>query len=319
MSDVSAGAISPAPGGEAAAKLKEWSLSLNPKMPYLLDKMFPKLSGWGAKGEAKRKVKLIANVEPLLSRMLQQGEEILYVAKGVQYKFSEHYFMGIWAAMINQTVFVLTNVRLIMLRTDTHGKPKSTYWMIYYSQIDKFKGSWTGTVNVKLRDSTKLTFTGFSGTDRKSMPAIFEEILEKYRAHGFDPEVSQSRENICTHCLVRVPKDEYNCGKCQAEYWTPSEVALRSLMFPSWGDFVMGHTAFACVELFGYAVLWLFIVIIFAGALSEGPEAVFGAAIFAAVALAFSHLPDAALTYYIAKKGLHPKTGPQPRAETPLA
>ncbi len=98
--------MSSAPAGEVAHKLAELGLHLNPQIFYNLDSMFPKLSGWGAKGEIKAKHKLVTNVEGFLARVLRPKEEVLYVAKGVQYKFSEQYFLGAWAALINQTVFV---------------------------------------------------------------------------------------------------------------------------------------------------------------------------------------------------------------------
>ncbi len=294
-----------------AQRLAEWNLSLDPSITYDLDKMFPKTEGWGVKGEVKRKVKLVQNVEPVFRRILLDGEQVLCVAKGVQYKFSEQYFMGIWANLINQTVFVLTNARLLMIRTNSKGKPKETFWMVAYSQIDKFEGSWTGTVKVKLRDGLKLTFTGFPKTDRKSMPQIFEEVLETYRQAGVDPQVTQSRENLCAYCFFRVPKDVYTCEQCQAEYWRPGEVAIRSLVFPSWGDFAMKHTSLAIIELLGYAVMWFIIAAVWVAALSGGDDmGIVGVAIFTAFLLAFSHVPDAALTYYVAKKGLHPKSPP---------
>ena len=39
--------------------------------------------GWGAKGEIKKKGKVIHEVEPLLKEMLRPNEKVLYLAKGV--------------------------------------------------------------------------------------------------------------------------------------------------------------------------------------------------------------------------------------------
>jgi len=63
---------------------------------------------------------------------------VLYVAKDVQLKFWEQYFMGVWAQLINQTVFVLTNGPLLMFNTNNNGKPKPSFWMVYFSAIVKF-------------------------------------------------------------------------------------------------------------------------------------------------------------------------------------
>jgi hypothetical protein len=297
---------------DIASRLEGLGVVLDAAVSYRLETMFPRLEGWGAKGDIRKKGKLIARVEPWLKEMLRPQEEVLYVAKGVQYSFAEQYFMGLWAMTINQTVFVLTSVRLLMLRTNSSGKPKETFWMIYYSQIAKFKAGWTGVLELKLRDGKKLKFTGFPKLDRKTMPGVFERALEKYRELGFSPEVTQSLENLCSHCYARVPKREYDCDKCGAEFWKPSEVALRSLVFPSWGDIVMKHYVVGAVEFVGYCVTWLFVGSLVVAALRQGDPAGLVVALgFAAVILGIAHGVDAGVTYHVAKKGLHPRRGPR--------
>lgn len=293
---------------EAATLLAQYNLKLDPAIPYNLESMFQKTSGWGVKGEVKRIHKAIVPIEPLLKRLLQNGEEVLYVARGVQFKFSEQYFLGIWANLINQTVFVLTNLRLLMFHVNSKGLPRYTYWLIYYNQITKFKASMLGNVSLNLQDGTKLSFTGFKGVDRKRMPACFEEAMQSYRELGFQPAASQSRENLCSRCLSIVPKNTHKCPACSCAFWTPLEVAVRSLAFPSWGDFSLGHTGLAIAELIGYGATWIFFIFLFLNALSEqGPAAAAGIAVFLLLIIGVQHVVDAGLTYFIAKKGLHPK------------
>jgi hypothetical protein len=180
------------------AKLQQLGIQLSSDIPYRLETMFPRLEGWGAKGEIKKKAKVIRNVEPVLAELLRPGEEVLYIAKGVQYSFFEQYFMGIWALTINQTVFVLTNVRLLMFRTDSSGRPKRTSWMIYYSQIEVLKANWMGVLNLKLRDKRKLQFSGFSKSDRQTMPRIFEPWRSTGRAASIQTSRSPSKPSAAT-------------------------------------------------------------------------------------------------------------------------
>lgn len=314
MNDSSSAEHESAPG--IATRLDRLGVALNSEIPYRLETMFPRVEGWGAKGELKKKGKLIRQVEPWLAEMLRPNEEVLYVAKGVQYSFTEHYFMGLWALTINQTVFVLTNVRLLMLRSNGSGKPKETFWMIYYSQIAKFKAGWTGMLELKLKDGKKLQFSGFPKSDRKTMPGVFERALEKYREVGFDPQVTQSLENLCSHCYARVPKGEFECGKCGAEFWKPSAVALRSLMFPSWGDIAMKHYVVAVAEFIGYCGTWFVAAMLVLAALRQGDTAGLVIAVgIGVVLLGIAHGVDAAVTYFVAKKGLHPRRGPQVEGE----
>jgi hypothetical protein len=300
--------ISTSVSSPAAQRLAELGLQLDTSIPYRLDSLFPKLTGWGSKQHIKKKHKLITRIEGRLKGMLQPGEEVLYVAKGVQYKFSEQYFLGIWAALINQTVFVLTNLRLLLIHSNTKGAPRHTYWTIYYSQIDRFKPSWTGKMPLKLCDRTTFNYTGFDKLDRQRMPEIFQQALAAYQEHGFAPQVSQSRENLCSYCFRVVSKEQYRCEHCGGEFWTPGAVALRSLIFPSWGDFVTGHTSLAIVELMGYGLTWLICAALLMDELAENR---IGLAMFFLVVILGQHLLDAALTYFIAKKGLAPRRAPQ--------
>ena len=298
------------PSGAAAQKLAELGLSLNPNIPYNVDSLFPKLSGRGAKGEIKQKHQLIQKAEPLIGQMLVQNEEILYVAKGIQFNQVELYFLSVWALMINQTVFVLTNLRLILIHSDTKGNPRHMIWQIYYNQVEKFKPSWTQMVTLKLKDGKQFT-TGFQGTDRKQMPEILENALGAYAHYGFHPPATQSRENLCNKCLQIVPKDQYVCSNCQQQFWKPGQIALRSLMFPSWGDFLMGHTVLAIVELIGYVVSWMAFLAIMSWMVFRfgGPGAITMVVPLGVwlVILCFEHSIDAGLTYFIAKKGLTPR------------
>lgn len=296
----------------AADRLRELNLPLSSKINYQLDSVFPVLTGWFANGKIKKKYKLIKQAEATLEEVLRPGEEVLYVAKGVQYSFWEQYFLGIWAQMINQTVFVLTNARLLLFHTNTKGKPKDMYWMIYYSQIVQFKASWFGgALVVKLKDGKTFKFAGFTGLDKKQMPMVFKAAAAIYQERGFDPPVSQSRENLCSYCCKVIPKGDVICHSCGAEYWKPRDVALRSLIFPSWGDFVMRHYIIAFVELIGYAVWWFIVGTLIVHALTSGqPEAMIAALVGLGLLFAFAHIPDSILTYYIASKGLNRRRPP---------
>ncbi|MCA9062251.1 MAG: hypothetical protein KDA96_04310 [Planctomycetaceae bacterium] len=285
--------------------LESLNLPLTSEVSWQLESMFRKLSGWGAKGNVKRLAKLARFAEPALKRCLAPGETVLYVSKGVRYSFAEQYFMGaLWANLINQTVFVLTNARLLMLHTNTKGQPKDAAWMIYYSEIEKFKGSWTGMMDVRLNDGRKIRFSGFPKQDRRNMVEVFEGAMARYRESGFSPETTQSCENLCGHCFHVVPNGEYRCGNCAEEFWTPKQLALRSLVFPSWGDFLMRHYVLAVFELLGYGLGWVFVVVTLMGnGLGEGIVSL----IFF---LFFAHGVDAAVTHAVAKKGLCPRRKP---------
>lgn len=304
--------IAPPTDEQIRAKLKELKLELDPDIAYELPNLFPKLDGWFANGPIKTKAKLIHQVEPTLERLLNKGEKVLFVSKGVQQAFFEAMFMGaLWSNLINQTVFVLTNARLLMMRTNTKGKPQHAFWLIYYSEITKFYNGWFGSMQLKMADGKKVEFNGFPKADRAMMVQVFEDAMDDYRASGFEPETTQSMECLCSHCFEVVPKGEYECEACGTTYWKPSELAFRSLIFPSWGDFLMGHYAFACFEVLGYLVgLAAFGLAAVAAANQGGGDGLIGAVVTMGLFFFFAHVVDAAVTYTVAKKGLYPRGKP---------
>ncbi|MGI9517071.1 MAG: hypothetical protein ACR2NP_08505 [Pirellulaceae bacterium] len=288
----------------AAQKVADLGLHFPDDIQWNFDTMFPKLKGMGIKREIKQKHAMIQKLHETLADTLYPDEEVQYVARGAHVKFSEQYFLGIWAHVINQTVFVLTNVRVLMFHINTRGKFHNSIWMVYYSQIMKFKKSpFFGSMVMKLKDKKKFVFSGFKGPDRKRMPKILAQMNEQYSALDFDPEVTQSRENLCTVCKQVVPRRTYKCKNCGQTYWQPSEIALRSLIFPSWGDWIMGHRGLAIAELFGYVMTWIVIIV-----LAFSPEiGISIAMVIGAVMLIAAHGFDAVLTRAIAQKGLTPR------------
>ena len=71
----------------------------------------------------------------------------------------------------------------------------------------------------------------------------------------------------------------------------------------------MGHTTLAVVELLSYGLIWLGILFTFVSSINN-PNELLEIVIWTAVFIVCSHVPDAWLTYYMAKKGLYPKSDP---------
>ena len=296
---------------EILDQLEAWNFDAEYDFACNWESVLPKIAGWGARKNVKRKLDHLRRIEPILAPLLSDGEEVLDIAKGTQYSFWEYYFIGMWAFSINQTVFVLTNLRLIMIRTNGRGVPKKTYWMIFYSQIENLKATWNGMVQLRLRDGKKLSFSGFPKQDRKIMPRIFEETLDRFREHGFDPIVSQSMENLCSHCLNVVPVQQYECDRCGSTFWTPSAVMWRSLVFPSWGDLVMKHYLVGVMEFFGAFFAWLMFLFCVLAAIGGGGAGSVEVAMTLGISIAFMHIVDAVVTYYVSRKGLHLRKAPR--------
>jgi hypothetical protein len=71
---------------------------------------------------------------------------------------------------------------------------------------------------------------------------------------------------------------------------------------------VLKHYIIAAVELVSYAVLWFVLGGVVASSLAQGDTmGVIVGMVFLAGFLALFHIGDAVVTYFVAKKGLHPR------------
>lgn len=285
-----------------AEKLRKLNFYLSPEIPYRLETLFPRIDGFFVNGRIKDKFDLVRRLEPLLGTMLLKKEVVLFLSKGSQSTLSDVFLMGsLWAESTLHTVVVFTNLRVLCIRTDGMGVPHQTFWSIYYSQIEEIVATILGYTKIRLNDGNNLWFSGFNKEVQQSMHCLVEENRQEYRDKGFDPAVTQSREQLCGHCFGVIPPNVYQCECCRATYWTPSEVGIRSFIFPSWGDIVMRHYALACAEFCGFLLLVLLTLVAF----TEGKY-------FTGLAIFFiANLADAALSVQIATKGLYLKKIPK--------
>ncbi|QDT42177.1 hypothetical protein Pan241w_22580 [Gimesia alba] len=290
-----------------AAKLAELKLELSPAISYRLETLFPSLEGWFVNRKLRKKFWQIQKLEPLLTELLLEHEEVQLVLHGNEGRLTDILLTGsIWIGTTSFTALVFTNLRVLSIRTDGEDTPQKTFWSIYYSQIQSLKLTIFESARFSLKDGRILLFSAISKEELDRMQETVQENCDQFRNQGFDPAVTQSREQLCGHCFDVIPAGVYDCESCGATYWTPAEVGIRSFLFPSWGDFVMKHDALAVMELIGFCLLLIFTL----AAFSEG-KYVTGMAVFFMASLA-----DAMMSVQIATKALHIKTAPHAGSET---
>lgn len=267
--------------------------------PYYLPQLFPKKKGMGIKKQFYKKVALLQTIEPLLEKMLFAGEEVRFGTSGIYCNFAEQYFLGAFSSHINRTLFIFTNYRIILLNVGNKARPLQMKWHIPYDQIKKFStGSLlSASMTFKLKDKKKYTFSHLPSYDRKPVKAFVNEMIERAQNEEFHMPHFECRDNLCPSCYTPIPKKIYACEKCGDEFIHPRKPTLMSLCFPCLGDFYMGHRLLGAVELVGYSVMWF---ILGTNLATEGAAAL----PFVGFILLLEHGFDAALTNYMAKKGL---------------
>ncbi|WP_299465857.1 hypothetical protein [uncultured Gimesia sp.] len=222
-------------------KLAQMNLELSPEVHYRWGTVFSRLEGISLDEAIRVKFDLVKQIEPVLQKMLLEHEQVLFVSKGdLQFK---------------KTVMVLTNLRLLCVDASRKGEPRQPNWAIYYSQIDELKSTVFRHPKFCLKDGMKLSFNDFPKHDRQTLHNVFQDAARRFQEEGLDPEVSQSRENLCGNCFEIVSKQTYECDVCGATFWTPFEFGVRSFLFPPWLSFILRPSRFAYFDLVCYAVV----------------------------------------------------------------
>lgn len=231
------------------SKLNELKLLLSPEIDYRVEIMFPRVEGVFVDREIRKKFQLLQRIEPVLRELLLEHEQVQFVSKG--------------KVKLVDTVLVFTNCRLLCLHTNNKGESKQAFSFIYYTQIADLKttNSWSSRddLTVALKDGGKVTVPSLLEIDRKAMLTVYQNAQKVLNEQGFDPPVSQSRENLCGNCLKVVPMNEHQCVTCRATFWKTWDLAIRCFIFPPWCNFTMNNYLTACGQI---AYFFLMMIII---------------------------------------------------------
>ncbi|WP_298862402.1 hypothetical protein [uncultured Gimesia sp.] len=224
-------------------KLSQLGLVLSPEINYRLETMFPRLDGIFLDRKIRKKFQQVKEIEPLLKAMLLKNEQVLFVTKG---KIEYH-----------ESIVVLTNLRMLCMPVNSKEVPHQPFWFIYYTQVVDLKKIDSFIPRIRLKDGGKVSFQRFQDIDRKTISSVSLNAVKLLEEKGIDPSVSQSRGNMCSHCFEVVAKHEFECDACGATFWEPFEVGIRSLIFPSWGDFAMKDYVIAYSKLSFTVFIWV--------------------------------------------------------------
>lgn len=269
--------------------------------PYAWAGLFPKVEGLGTGGDIKRRVKMLASVEPRLDTLLFPGEQIEFVTKGALNSFVEQFFMGFWSVIVNRTTFLFTNYRIILLNANNKGKAKTLMWQIPYARMKKYgAGGFSGVVKINTLDGRSYSFIHVPGADRKRLKEYMLARLAHTQQHGLPFPSHMDRDPLCAQCASPVPPRVQACPECGDEFINPATPALLSLIVPGLGHLYMGHRQMAMFELIGFAVILVNMSIIIAR------NDLFGL-LFAIVFIALTNGVDSLVTLHVAKKGCLPK------------
>ena len=273
-----------------------------------LEAIFADRKGMGIKRYNKKRIEYLQKAGPLLNKMLWEGEVIEDVARGVRVSTLEQFFAGgVWTRYINFTTMILTNFRLLLINTDSKGRPKDMlYHQIRFNAFKKISKGSFGFLKFKFADGKTMSFREVNGRDKKRLKERLEARIGEPTAAPVPGPIDQipGCDNLCTTCYQPVPQGVYTCENCGTEFRTPEQAALRSLILPGLGDLYLRHHTLAVFEILGSLAVYSFLII---STIMEGNVA---ALIPVVIFIALINGLDAIVTYFIAKKGLIPLQKP---------
>ena len=274
---------------------RELARLLPADLPADLDRVFPKLEGWGMKRANRKRAELLAKAAPVLKAALAPDERVQYVAAGIVSLWWEQLMAGWVALLVNRTTLVLTTQRLLLIHTTSRGRPESYVNQIRLDGIRKVPRGWLGGALKLTLGRGSLTLTGMRRSDAKQLATVL----------AGRPTAAGGVTALCPACFVPAAGHDA-CARCRTSVKSPRTAALRSLLLPGLGDFYLGHRFLASIEMVGSLASWCVIIALMLSAFdpnSEQSPAL--AAVFGGVLLLFVNGSDALLTYAQAKKGLH--------------
>ena len=269
----------------------------NPQSHYEFDN-FIKIESWRERSRSKKKLNLLKTIDPVISKILDDDEQVYYLTKGLKVTKIDYLFIG-WAAhYYNLFCFVFTTKRVLLVHL-TRGTTLGKYVCeINYENLIKIYGFWR--LKVKLKNGKSLSFAKVPAYDRKFIVEFIKSILPEESSKD---KTLPGIKNLCPSCYAHVVGYPANCASCNAAFKTPRKAALLSFIMPGLGDLYLGSKFLGTFELLVMLFIWATFVI---GAIGEASSGGNLAAILTPliITLLFMHSLDALKSSYIARKGI---------------
>lgn len=271
--------------------------------PYDFAQMFPMEKG-GQRRVAKKKLKQLKVLDPVIRSMLHEDEEVIYMTDGIKVNNAEQFFIGWIMYYYNHNAFVFTNERILLIHVVRKTRLGKFIGAIRYEDLMKVKANVFGSLRLKFRNKKQVLFTRVAGPDRKFIKDFLVPLVAD-SAPTVDKEAPMIID-LCPACYEQVAdKHAAECPQCSCEFRTPKQAAIRSFIFPGLGDIYLG-SSLGYLEVAFMFFLW-FVNITASLELVAAGEDPMGVWMTTIIFLGVIHLLDAAKSHHVASKGIFPK------------
>jgi len=225
--------------------------------------LFPGAAAFLSPRQQRRRREQWAAAGPMVKRLLQPTEHVLYVTHGMHMPPVLHLVaLGAMALPYHQVVLVVTDTRLIEVMLDVRGRKAGT-------RLRSFP--WSGVRDLKMSFG-KLTLQPASGRkqawkvplrgDRKLIDLLLARLRPRLLQEGAGHAEPLPHWH-CPQCGHTLAANPVSCTHCRTPFRSSRLAAMLSLAFPGAGLLYAGHPFLATMDFFGEVLLYaLFLLLV---------------------------------------------------------
>jgi hypothetical protein len=218
------------------------------------------------KGAAlKKRCDLWRTAAPLLDRLLDQDERVLYAAQAVQRPTTfQSMSLGWLAHLYHQVLLVFTGRRIIEVLLDQRGKRPATRIRSFpLDQVGKLSLRFLSLALVPVRG--KKVIWSLAGGDRKLLKLLLPRIQERLQPQPV-PAQEPTPGWHCPNCLEACVPNPTSCPSCGTLFRSFRLASVLSLAFPGAGLLYAGHPVLAAFDFLGELFVFGFMALMLATA-----------------------------------------------------
>lgn len=210
----------------------------------------------------RARVALRARIAEMVGRVLEDGEQVLYLAQGAEVPpFLHQAGLGVYVYRFHRVALVFTDRRLVEVLLDLGGKAPATRirafgWAAVKDLSVGMRGLALTTAGDRPRKYRwRITLKG----DRKLLELLVPRIRERLLGHAAAPQSAAAAVVPVWHCpacgsaLARSPE---RCASCGTLFRSPRLAAWLALAIPGGGLFYAGHPVLGTLDLAGEVILY---------------------------------------------------------------
>ena len=250
------------------------------------DDLFPGASKFlSARVQRKRREQWNA-VRPMVKRLLQPGEHILYVTYAQQAPgLVDHVGLGHFVYAYHQVLLVFTDQRIIEALLNFRANGPGTRLRAYaYRNLTALKQSF-GKLTAVPAKGRKGGWRVRTGGDRKMINLLLPRLQPRLAVEGTGHSETAPQWH-CPRCGGPIAAMPESCAGCKTRFRSTRVASLLSMAFPGGGAFYLGHPGLGVLGLLSESMLFLVWTMILLGATGDGgmmPALVVGTLIFGLV------------------------------------